>query len=413
MTNHHCDTLYTGSHLFTAQGGNRQVIHNAAIAVRDQTIVWLGKRANIPEAMKNPTKALYELDQGWITPGLIDCHTHLIYGGNRSDEFRRRLEGESYEDIARLGGGILSTVKATREASEESLLFYASRRLKTLLNEGVTTVEIKSGYGLDLTTELKMLRVARQLGINFPVDIRTTFLAAHALPPEFEGNKDGYIKHICDVMLPEVCKENLADAIDAFCENIGFSVIQVAKLFARAKTYNLPIKLHAEQLSNLHGAALAASFEALSADHLEYLDEEDVKAMAASGTVAVLLPGAFYFLRETKLPPVELLRKYRVPMAIATDSNPGSSPCNSLLLMLNMACTQFKLTPEEALMAVTKHAAQALGLQHSHGQLKVGMRADFVHWSIEQPEDLAYYFGNNPCRLVVKNGQECQGSNNE
>ena len=405
MTVDNCDTLYTGSHLFTAQGGEKKNIHQGAIAVKNQTILWLGKESEIPEVYKNPTKAIYELDQGWITPGLIDCHTHLIYGGNRSDEFRKRLQGESYAAIARQGGGILSTVKATRDASEESLLLSAARRVETLLNEGVTTIEIKSGYGLNLETEMKMLRVARQLGDNFPVDIRTTFLAAHALPPEYNDNADAYIDHICDVMLPAVCEAKLADAVDAFCENIGFTVAQVNKLFAKAKSLSLPIKLHAEQLSNQHGAALAASYQALSADHLEYLDEDGVKAMAANGTVAVLLPGAFYFLGETKLPPIELLRQHKIPIAIATDCNPGSSPCNSLLLMLNMACTQFNLTPEEALMAVTKHAAQALGLQHSHGQLKVGMQADFVHWSIEQPEDLAYYFGNNPCRLVVKNGQ--------
>lgn len=405
MTNQYCDYLYTGSHLFTAQGDEQQVIRNAAIAVKDQTIVWLGKQADIPEDYKNPSKAIYELDAGWLTPGLIDCHSHLVYGGNRSDEFRKRLEGESYEAIAHQGGGIISTVKATREASEESLLLSAARRLATLLNEGVTTVEIKSGYGLNLDTEIKMLSVARQLGESFPVDIRTTLLAAHALPPEYKDNADGYIDHICDVILPAANDAKLVDAVDGFCENIGFTVEQIEKIFNKAKSLNLPVKLHAEQLSNQNGAALAASYQALSADHLEYLDEAGVKAMADSNTVAVLLPGAFYFLQETKLPPIDLLRQYNIPMAIATDCNPGSSPCTSLLLMLNMACTQFKLTPEEALMAVTKHGAQALGLQDTHGQLKVGMQADFVHWSIDEPEDLAYYFGDNPCRLVIKNGQ--------
>ncbi|MCP3673838.1 MAG: imidazolonepropionase [Gammaproteobacteria bacterium] len=405
MTEYHCDYLFTGSHLFTAQGGEEQIILNAAIAVKDQTIVWLGKQTSIPEDYKNPSKAVYELDSGWITPGLIDCHSHLVYGGNRSNEFRKRLEGESYEAIAHQGGGILSTVKATREASEGSLLLSAARRLETLLNEGVTTVEIKSGYGLNLETEMKMLSVARQLGKNFPVDVRTTLLAAHALPPEYKDNSDVYIDHICDVILPAVNDANLADAVDGFCENIGFTAKQIEKVFKKAKSLNLPLKLHAEQLSNQNGAALAASYQALSADHLEYLDEAGVKAMAKSNTVAVLLPGAFYFLQETKLPPIDLLRKYKVPMAIATDCNPGSSPCNSLLLMLNMACTQFKLTTEEALMAVTKHSAQALGLQDTHGQLKVGMQADFVHWSIDEPEDLAYYFGDNPCRLVIKKGQ--------
>ncbi len=405
MTEHHCDYLYTGSHLFTAQGGEQQIIRNAAIAVKDQNIVWLGKKIDIPEIYKNPSKAIYELDSGWLTPGLIDCHSHLVYGGNRSDEFRKRLEGESYEDIARQGGGIISTVKATREASEESLLLSAARRLATLLNEGVTTVEIKSGYGLNLDSEMKILSVARQLGENFPVDIRTTLLAAHALPPEYKDNADGYINYICDVILPAANDAKLVDAVDGFCENIGFTAKQIEKVFNKAKSLNLPVKLHAEQLSNQNGSALAASYEALSADHLEYLDEAGVKAMAESNTVAVLLPGSFYFLQETKLPPIDLLRQYNVPMAVATDCNPGSSPCNSLLLMLNMACTQFKLTTEEALMAVTKHSAQALGLQDTHGQLKVGMQADFVHWSIDEPEDLAYYFGDNPCRLVIKNGQ--------
>jgi len=405
MTEHHCDYLYTGSHLFTAQDDEQQIIRNAAIAVKDQTIVWLGKETDIPEAYKNPSKAFYELDAGWITPGLIDCHSHLVYGGNRSDEFRKRLEGDSYETIALEGGGIISTVKATREASEESLLLSAARRLATLLNEGVTTVEIKSGYGLDLESEIKMLKVARQLADNFPVDIRTTLLAAHALPPEYKNNADAYIDYICDEILPAVNDAKLADAVDAFCENIGFTVEQVEKVFKKAKSLGLAVKLHAEQLSNQNGTALAASYQALSADHLEYLDEAGVKAMAESNTVAVLLPGAFYFLQETKLPPIDLLRQYNVPIAIATDCNPGSSPCNSLLLMLNMACTQFKLTPEEALMAVTKHAAQALGLQETHGQLKIGMQADFVHWSIDEPEDLAYYFGDNPCRLVIKKGQ--------
>jgi len=315
------------------------------------------------------------------------------------------MQGESYEEIAHQGGGILSTVKATREATEQSLLISAARRLETLLNEGVTTVEIKSGYGLNLETEMKMLRVARQLADNYPIDIKTTLLAAHALPPEYRNQADDYINHICDEILPAVSAAKLADAVDGFCENIGFSVDQMAKVFAKAKVLNLPVKLHAEQLSNQQGTALAASYQALSADHLEYLDEAGVKAMAGSGTVAVLLPGAFYFLRETKLPPVDLLRQYQVPIAIATDCNPGSSPCNSLLLMLNMACTQFKMTTEEALMGVTKHAAQALGLQETHGQLKIDMQADFVHWMIDDPADLAYYFGNNPCRLVVKKGQ--------
>ncbi|MCP4271714.1 MAG: imidazolonepropionase [Gammaproteobacteria bacterium] len=405
MTIQSCDCLYTGSHIFTAQGGDQQIIYDGAIAVKDGKILWIGKQSDIPESCQTPGKAVYELDMGWITPGLIDCHTHLVYGGNRSDEFRRRMQGENYEEIARQGGGILATVTATREASEKTLLLSAARRLEMLINEGVTTIEIKSGYGLNLETEKKMLSVARALGDNFPVDVRTTFLAAHALPPEYKNDADAYIAHICEDMMPAVQEAGLLDAVDAFCENIGFSNSQVEKLFKRAKELNIPVKLHAEQLSNQHGAALAASFGALSADHLEYLDLAGVQAMAESGTVAVLLPGAYYFLRETKLPPLEQLREYKVPIAIATDCNPGSSPCNSLLLMLNMACTQFNMTPEEALMGVTRYAAQALGLENSHGQLKVGMQADLVHWSIDSPEDLAYNFGHNPCRLVVKKGQ--------
>jgi len=404
MTIHKCDYLYTGSHIFTAQGAQQQIIKNAAVAVKDGVFVWIGKQSELPTEYKTPDKALYELDAGWLTPGLIDCHSHLVYAGNRSDEFSKRMHGISYEEIARQGGGILSTVKATRAASEESLLLLAAKRLEMLINEGVTTFEIKSGYGLDLETESRMLKVARQLGEHFPIDISTTFLGAHALPPEFD-DPDKYINHVCDDMLPAISNAGLADAVDIFCESIGFNTKQTKQLFEKAKSLGLPVKIHAEQLSNQSGAKLAASYGALSADHLEYLDEDGIRAMAEAGTVAVLLPGAFYFLRETKVPPIELLRQYSVPIAIATDSNPGSSPCNSLLLMLNMACTQFNLTPEEALMGVTRNAAKALGLQQSHGQIKVGMQADMVQWSIDAPEDLAYHFGHNPCRLVIKKGE--------
>ena len=404
-TINNCHHLFTGSHLFTAQGGERQIIHNGAVAIKDETIVWLGKEAELPEAFQNPSISTHHLDKGWITPGLIDCHSHLVYGGNRSNGFKQRLEGASYQEIAKQGGGILSTVKATRSASEESLLASAAKRIQTLIKEGVTTVEIKSGYGLDLDTELKMLRVARKLAEQFPLEVKTTLLAAHALPPEYKGRADDYINLICDEILPQVIKENLADALDAFCETIGFTTEQVDKLFKAAKAHQLPVKLHAEQLSNQQGAKLAASHQALSADHLEYLDEDGARAMAQNNTTAVLLPGAFYYLRETKLPPIDLLRKYKVPIAIATDNNPGSSPCNSLLLMLNMACTQFKMTTEEALMGVTKHAAKALGLEATHGQLKIGMQADLVHWDIDEPEDLAYYFGTNPCNKVIKKGK--------
>ena len=403
MTEINCDTLFLSEHIFTAQEGEQNIIHDAAIAVKDEHIVWVGSQSEIPESLKHASK-VHQFEDGWITPGLIDCHTHIVHGGNRAGEFRKRLEGISYETIAREGGGIISTVKATRAASEESLFNSASKRLNVLMDEGVTTIEIKSGYGLDLQSEKKMLKVARLLGEAFPINVKTTLLAAHALPPEFKDRADDYIQHICDEIIPSVMNEHLADAIDAFCENIGFSASQVEKLFSVAQTYHLPIKLHAEQLSNQNGAKLAASFQALSADHLEYLDEAGVKAMAENNTVAVLLPGAYYFLRETQCPPIELLREYNVPIAIATDCNPGSSPCNSLLLMLNMACTEFRMTTEEVLLGVTKHAAQALGLQESHGQIKVGMKADFVHWSIDNPEDLAYYIGHNPCQTVVQNG---------
>ncbi len=403
MTTHSCDYLYTGSHLYTAEG-EQQIINNAAVAVKDGIISWVGKQSELPIEFQTPDKAVYELDAGWLTPGLIDCHSHLVYAGNRSDEFTKRIQGMSYEEIAKQGGGILSTVKATRAASAESLLLMAARRLETLINEGVTTFEIKSGYGLDLETEKKMLEVARQLGNNFPVDISTTFLGAHALPPEFADHNQ-YIDYVCTTMLPAIHDAGLADAVDIFCESIAFNKDQTRQLFEKAKSLGLPVKIHAEQLSNQSGAELAAAFSALSADHLEYLDEEGIRAMSNAGTVAVLLPGAFYFLRETKVPPVDLLRQYSVPIAIATDSNPGSSPCSSLLLMLNMACTQFNLTPEEALLGVTRNAAKALGLEDSHGQIKVGMQADMVHWSIDKPEDLVYYFGNNPCRLVIKKGE--------
>ena len=404
MTIDNCDQLFTGCHLYTAQGGRHQLIEQGAIATKGEVIVWLGKESEIPQALQQPAIATHRLKQGWITPGLIDCHSHLVYGGNRSNEFKQRLEGASYEEIALQGGGILSTVTATRQATEQSLFSSASGRIETLLKEGVTTVEIKSGYGLNLETEMKMLRVARQLAEKYPLDVSTTFLAAHALPPEYKGKADDYISLIINEMLPEIVDHNLADAVDAFCENIGFTPKQVDRLFNAAKKYDLPVKLHAEQLSNQQGSKLAASHQALSADHLEYLDEDGVKSMADNGTVAVLLPGAFYYLRETKLPPIDLLRKYAVPIAVATDNNPGSSPCNSLLLMLNMACTQFKMTTDEVLMGVTKNAAKALGLQSTIGQLKVGMQADFVHWDIEQPEDLAYYFGSNPCSMIVKKG---------
>ena len=341
----------------------------------------------------------------WLTPGLVDCHTHLVYGGDRAREFEMRLEGASYADIAKAGGGIVSTVAATRRADHATLLESAGERLDLLLSEGVTTVEIKSGYGLDVENEKKMLRVARLLGDGREVTVRTTFLGAHAIPPEFEGRSGDYIENVCMDQLPAVAESKLADAVDAFCENIAFSNDETRRVFEAAKAARLPVKLHAEQLSNLHGAALAAEFNALSADHLEYLDDAGIAAMAASGTVAVLLPGAFYFLRETKLPPIDALRAAKVPIAIATDSNPGSSPVLSILLMLNMACTLFRMTPEEALAGVTRNGAKALGLGQDLGTLRVGKRADFVLWDVDQPAELSYRLGGNPCAGVVRGGK--------
>lgn len=393
------DALWTHIHVATMSDGYG-IIKNAAVGIQNGKIAWIGPEKDIPE------KAAHMHDGGgkWVTPGLIDCHTHLIYAGNRADEFEKRLQGVSYEEIAKAGGGILSTVKATREISEDDLYNESLARLKTLAREGVTTFEIKSGYGLNIDTEAKMLRVATRLRSEAGFHIQRTFLGAHALPPEFAGKADDYIDFICNDMLPTLHKQGLVDAVDGFCENIGFTSAQVEKVFKKAAALGLPVKLHAEQLSNQHGSALAARHKALSADHLEYLDEDGVKAMAESGTVAVLLPGAFYFLREKQLPPIDLLRKYKVPMAVATDHNPGTSPTLSLLLMLNMACTLFRLTPEEALAGATRHAAAALGYQDICGTLERGKSADFALWDITHPRDLCYYFGNNPCAGIVVGG---------
>lgn len=368
-------------------------IENAAIAIKEGKIVWLGKQSVLPpfDILATPTLSV---KGQWLTPGLIDCHTHLVFAGSRSQEFEQRLQGVSYEQIAAQGGGIASTVKATREADHEQLFVDAKDRLTALLNEGVTTVEIKSGYGLDTKNEIKILEVARLLGKHHPIDIKTTFLGAHALPGEYKDRADEYIELVCNDMLEQVVADKLADAVDVFCENVGFSVEQTKRVFSAAKRHNLPIKCHAEQLSNQHGAELVAEFSGLSADHIEYLDEQGVKAMAKAGTVAVLLPGAFYFLRETKMPPIELLHQHQVPIAIASDFNPGTSPLCSLQLMMNMACTLFRLTPEQALAGVTRNAAKALGLE-DRGVLKVGARADIAQWHITHPSQLSYQFGVN------------------
>ncbi|MBE0149237.1 imidazolonepropionase [Serratia sp. PL7] len=396
----HCDSLWHGADIVTMRDGKYHIISNGAIAVRAGKIVWMGEQAAMPALAATKT---VKLDGGIITPGLVDCHTHLVFGGNRSGEFEQRLNGVSYAEIAAQGGGIISTVKATRDAQEELLLEQALFRLRPLLAEGVTCVEIKSGYGLTLASELKMLRVARRLAEKLPVEVKTTCLAAHALPPEYAGRSDDYIDLVCNTIIPEAAAAGLADAVDAFCEHLAFSPEQVERVFASAELAGLPIKLHAEQLSALGGSALAARHHALSADHLEYATEQDAIAMAAAGTVAVLLPGAYYLLRETQCPPVELFRKHGVAMAIASDANPGTSPALSLRLMINMACTLFRLTPEEALAGVTLHAAKALGLQETHGSLEVGKVADFVHWPLARPAELAYWLGGQlPCTVIFR-----------
>jgi len=396
-------TLWLNCHAASMANGTYSTIEDAAIVTDGALIAWIGPRNELPDQGDIDT---VDLNGAWVTPGLIDCHTHTVFGGNRSGEFEQRLQGVSYAEIAAAGGGIASTVRATRAASEAELYASAERRVQHLLNDGVTTIEIKSGYGLDLASERKMLRVARQLGEKLPVTVRTTCLAAHALPPEYKDRADDYIAHICSEMLPALAAENLVDAVDAFCEYLAFSPAQVEQVFITAGQLGLPVKLHAEQLSSLHGSSLAARYQALSADHLEFMTEEDAIAMAASGTVAVLLPGAFYFLRETQLPPMDALRKHGVKIAIATDLNPGTSPGLSLRLMLNMACTLFRMTPEEALAGATIHAAQALGLADSHGSLEVGKVADFVAWNIERPADLAYWLGGDLDKRVVRHGVE-------
>ncbi len=391
------DSLWRGAHIATMKNGLYSVIENAAIGVVGGRIVWIGEAQELPDY---ETKNEHDLGGGWVTPGLIDCHTHLVFGGNRAGEFEQRLNGVSYQEIAKQGGGIASSVKATRDASEAELIASASRRLQSLMADGVTTVEIKSGYGLSLDSELKMLSVATELGKQFPVTVKRTCLAAHAMPPEFD-DKDAYIEYLCDTVLPKVAELGLADAVDAFCEGIAFSTEQVARYFKAAESLGLPVKIHAEQLSSLGGTRMASSFKALSADHIEFIEESDVKAMAESGTVAVLLPGAFFTLKETQRPPIALLRQYGVPMAIATDANPGTSPALSLRLMMNMACTLFALTPEEALAGATIHAAKALGMSDTHGSLEVGKVADFVCWDVESPGELSYWLGGDLVKARV------------
>jgi imidazolonepropionase len=396
-------TLWQHCHVATMANGAYSIIEDAAIVTSGTLIEWIGLRTQLPSG---EYPAVNDLQGAWVTPGLIDCHTHTVFGGNRSGEFEQRLQGVSYAEIAAQGGGIASTVRATREASEDELFASAAKRLKSLMRDGVTTVEMKSGYGLDLANERKLLRVIRRLAEELPISVRSTCLAAHALPPEYKDRPDDYIDLVCEQMLPALAAEGLVDAVDAFCEYLAFSPEQVERVFVAAQQLGLPVKLHAEQLSSLHGSSLAARYKALSADHLEFMDEDDAIAMAAAHTVAVLLPGAFYFLRETQLPPMDALRKHKVKIAIASDLNPGTSPALSLRLMLNMACTCFRMTPEEALAGATIHAAQALGMAQTHGSLEVGKVADFVAWDIERPADLAYWLGGDLDKRVVRHGVE-------
>ncbi|MBA2932837.1 imidazolonepropionase [Sphingomonas sp. CGMCC 1.13654] len=400
-----CDRLWSDARLATMTGvgtaGGLGIVDRGMVAAVDGRIAYAGPVADAPAFEADETIAC---DGRWITPGLIDCHTHLVHGGDRAHEFELRLAGASYEEIARTGGGIVSTMRTTRAASEDDLVASALPRLDALIAEGATTVEVKSGYGLEREAELKMLRAARRLGKERPVRIATTFLGAHALPPEYADDQDGYVAAVCDDMLPAVATEGLADAVDAFCEGIGFTPTQTARVFEAAAAQHLPVKLHAEQLSNLHGAALAAQHKALSADHLEYLDEVGVNAMAKAGTVATLLPGAYYFVRETKLPPIDLLRAAGVPIALATDCNPGTSPLTSLLLVLNMGATLFRLTVEECLLGVTRNAARALGLQHDVGTLEAGKSCDLAIWDIERPAELVYRMGLNPLHARIWRG---------
>ena len=399
----HWDLLLTHATLATFTGDAPcGLLADAALACADGRIAWTGPMAELPSR----AQARHVEDAGGrlLTPGLVDCHTHLVFGGDRAHEFDLRLNGAGYEDIARAGGGIVSSVRATRAADEDALFAQSLPRARALLADGVTTLEIKSGYGLERETERRMLRVARRIGRELGITVRTSFLGLHALPPEYKERRDDYVTLVCDEMLPALAAEGLVDAVDAFCEGIGFSHAETRRLFERAKQLGLPVKLHAEQLSDLGGAALVAAFDGLSADHLEYLGDDGVAAMAKAGTVAVLLPGAFYALRETKQPPIDALREHGVPIALATDCNPGTSPLLSLRLAANMACTLFRLTPEEALRGVTVHAARALGLA-DRGTLAVDQRADLVLWNASQPAELCYWIGGDLVRQVWIGGK--------
>ncbi len=379
-------------------------IERGAVVTHDKSIVWVGNMSDLPAQYLHNHSAHYDVESRVITPGLIDCHTHVVYGGNRANEFSLKLQGVSYEEILLKGGGIHATVNATRALSETELMQQSLKRVKQFVAEGVTSLEIKSGYGLDYQTERKMLLVAREIGKLLSLNISTTFLGAHVLPREYT-NKKAYLEYLVVEVLPNLVKENLVDAVDAFCDKIAFDTEELENLFSKARDLSLNLKLHSDQLTNSKGAHLAGRFQAWSVDHLEYIDEASIQVLANSNTVAVLLPGAYYYLQERQKPPVDLLRKHKVPIAIATDCNPGSSPCLSLLTILNMACVLFRLTPFEAFKAVTRNAAQALGWSDKKGQIKVGFDADFVVWDINHPDELSYYIGANPCVRVINGGE--------
>ncbi len=382
------------------------IIKDGAMTVSNGRILWVGSAQSLPDGAISNTATIEDLAGAWITPGLIDCHTHLVYAGNRSNEFELRLQGASYQAIAEAGGGILSTVRAVRAANEDELYLQSLSRLQALMADGITTLEIKSGYGLDIPNELKLLTVIGRLNLETPLRVVPTFLGAHTVPPEFRGRSDDYVNLVVEEMLPRIAKQGLALAVDVFCEKIGFSLSQTERIFKAAKAHGMQIKLHAEQLSDSKGAVLAARYKALSVDHLEYLDIHDIQALAKSHCVAVLLPGAFYYLNETQKPPIDALRKAGVPMAVSTDSNPGTSPILSIRSVMNMACVLFQITPAEALAGVTINAARALGLQDEIGTLEPGKAADFIIWDIDSPADLAYQLGGNLLSDVVINGQK-------
>ncbi len=399
------NTIFINCHVATMTGNAFSIIEKAALAVSGETISWIGSQKDLPDHLRASCQKLIDCKNGWILPGFVDCHTHLVWGGSRSNEFEMRLKGASYEEISKKGGGIFSTVQSTRKASKDELFISASKRVAALLSQGITTLEIKSGYGLNLETELKLLEVIGQLDETFPLHIEATFLGAHALPREFTDNSDGYIDLVTQTMLPAVKEQGIATAVDVFCERIAFNLSQTKKVFQTAKDLGLNIKLHAEQLSDSNGAALAAQFSALSCDHLEYLSLSGAQKMAEHNVTAVLLPGAFYFLKEKQKPPVHTFRDLKIPMAVSTDLNPGSSPVHSMTLILNMACMLFDLTCEQALLGATINGAKALGLEQSKGSIETGKDADLVVWDIDTPADLCYLAGLTPIKMVIIKGR--------